>query len=103
MIYNCHEFGMFKVFKTFDFAYLKSFLIYTYDPILKTFSIMSFENFEMILKILFEKYFSKLPIFYVHHLFLKIEFFKNFPKRDIKLFFIGGENEFSHMLYIMYF
>ena len=42
-------------------------------------------NFEMILKILFEKIFSKLPIsyliFYVHHLFLKIAFFKRFSKK----------------------
>ena len=41
-------------------------------------------NFKMILKILFEKIFLKLPIsyliFYVHHLFLKIAFFKRFSK-----------------------
>ena len=41
-------------------------------------------------------------MFYVHHLFLKIVFSKRFFKRDIKLFLIGGENEFSILFKITY-
>ena len=55
-------------------------------PDFKNFFNYAIWNFEMILKILFEKYFSKIPIFYlifyVHLLCLKIAFFKRFFKKE---------------------
>ncbi len=63
-------------------------------------------NFEMILKILFEKYFQNFPYSFQYSMciiyFWKLYFSKDFPKRNIKLFLIGGENEFSISFKITY-
>ena len=96
----------FKVFKTLWFCIFENFLIYIFDPNLKTFFNYTIWNFEMILKILFEKYFQTFPYPFQYSMciiyFWKLHFSKDFPKRDIKLFLIGGENEFSISFKITY-
>ena len=75
-------------------------------PEFKNFFNYAIWNFEMILKILFEKYFQNFPYSFQYSMciiyFWKLHFSKDFPKRDIKLFLIGGENKFSILFKITY-
>ena len=106
LIHDCQDFGIFQSFQNIVILHIwKNSNLYLWPEFKNLFN-YTIWNFEMILKIQFWKTFSKLPIsyliFYVHHLFLKIAFFERFFKRDIKLFLIGGENEFSILFKINY-
>ena len=84
-IFILYYFIMNWVLSKFPFCIIWKVSISHFWPNFKNFFNCAIWNFEMILKILFEKYFSKLLIFYlifyVHHLFLKIIFFKRFSKK----------------------